>query len=120
MARTSLGSIFTGDTTIRTFGTRAFEREFPCFQTSISQPTCKPAEDRHISPSLPDIRHRPRNVSKMREPRRGRHAMATFWRFAGLWSDTDTGSCDVEEEETSFMADGLIVAWAPPCAFTDQ
>jgi hypothetical protein len=110
MTRTSLRSIFTGHTTIRTFGTGAFECEYPCFQTSISQPTCKPDEDRRISPSLPDIRHRPRNVSKMREPRRGRHAMATFWRLAGLWSDTDTGSCDVEDEETSFMADDLIVA----------
>jgi hypothetical protein len=119
MARTRLRSIFTGDTTIRTFGTGAFEREFPSSQTSISQPTCKPDEDRRISPSLPDIRHRPRNVSKMREPRRGRHAMATFWRLAGLWSDTDTGSCDAEEEGTSFMVDDLIVVRSTACAFTD-
>src|SRR5271156_545664 len=120
MARTSLRSIFTGDTTIRTFGTGAFERELTSFQTSISQPTCKPDEDRHISPSLPDIRRRPRKVSKMREPRRGRHAMATFWRLAGLWSGTATGSCDAEEEGTSFMVDDLIVARPTPCAFTNQ
>jgi hypothetical protein len=120
MARTSLRGIFTGDTTIRTFGTGAFEREFPSFPTSISQPTCKPDEGRRISPSLPDIRRRPREVSKIRELRRGRHAMATFWRLAGLWSGAGTSSCDAEEEGTSFMVDDLIVARRTPRAFTDQ
>ena len=117
MTRTSLRSIFTGHATIRTFGTGAFEREYPCLQTSISQPTCKPDEDRRISPSLPDIRRKPRKVSKVREPRCGRHAMATFWRLAGLWSGTAAGSCDVEEEGTSFMVDDLYSSTAHPMHF---
>src|SRR3954453_20768113 len=120
MARTGLRSIFTGNTTIGTFGTGAFEREFRVSKTSISQPTCKPDEDRRISLFLPDIRRRPRKVSKMRELRRGRHAMATFWRLAGLWSGTDTSSCDAEEKGTSFIVGDLIVARPTPCAFTVQ
>jgi hypothetical protein len=53
----------------------------------------------------------------MREPRRGRHAMATFWRLAGLWSGTAAGSCDVEEEGTSFMVGDFIVARPNPMRF---
>lgn len=45
--------------------------------------------------------------------------MATFWRLAGLPSDEATGSCDAEDEETSFMADTFIVARSTPGAWGD-